>query len=723
MKDKLLTRFSELQEIAHTLSTQLTTGDLLSSLLEGARILTAADGGTIYLLDRNDQLHFSITQNRSLNIIGTEVTEQHHSFSSIPLYDDEGNPNRRSIAALAALDNISINIPDVYATEKFQISGVKAFDQKMDYRTTSLLTVPIHNQTWGVIGVLQLINCIDKKSGTIKTFSETDQLLAEGLSFQAGRHIVHARMEAESVKLLNRVTKLNQIGISLSSQESTEELLKEILISAKSLTCADAGTLYLHNSGKLFFEVMQTDSLKIHMSSAEGNLTNMKPISLYDEHGQPNNHLVAANVALHGSTINIPDAYQAEGYNFTGAKAFDKKNGYRSKSFLTVPMHNQKKELIGILQLINALDTESQEIIPFSQEDQELAESLASLAAVALTNKRLNEELQQLLESFIDVISDAIDEKSPYTGGHCRRVPELAMVLAEAASEETTGSLGNFSLSKDEMYEMKIAAMLHDCGKITTPIHVVDKATKLETIFDRINLLDLRHELVRRDMLIRQLQENTDNNNELIAEQLQPFLSKLEEEIAFLHQSNTGGEYMAPEKQQRVRTIAEEYSWTDAFGKTHPLLTDNEINNLNIAKGTLTDEEREIINRHIISTISMLKSLPFPKHLENVPEIAGGHHERMDGKGYPNGLTRDQMSVQARILGISDIFEALTATDRPYKAPMPISKALSILESMKYEGHIDPDLFDLFVDRKLYLSYAEKFLDAKQIDTVDFQRK
>jgi len=723
MRGKLLARFSQLQEIAHKLASQQSVEQLLASLLAGARALTCADGGTIYLLDEDKQLHFSIMQNETLNIKEMGSSQQHLTFTPIPLFDSHGKPNRKNIAALSALDNRTINLPDVYATDEFQLEGVKRFDQKMHYRTTSLLTVPVHNENWGVIGVLQLINCKNRQRDRIEPFSTAEQLLAESLSFQAGTHIMHARMHAESEKLINRITKLNQIGISLSSQESTQELLKEILISAKLLTGADAGTLYLHKDDKLYFEVIQTDSLNIHRSSAEGNLNHIEPINLYDKQGQPNHDLVAAHVAISGSTINIADVYHNDEYNFSGTKAFDKKNGYHSQSFLTVPMHNQKHELIGVLQLINTIHQTTGNIVPFSGEDQELAESLASLAAVALTNKRLNEELKLLLESFIDVISKSIDEKSPYTGGHCRRVPDLAMMIARQACNAKRGPLAEFNLTAEEMYEMKIAAMLHDCGKITTPVHVVDKATKLETIHDRIELLDLRHELIRRDLLIRELQKNMREKPEIVAQRLHSSWSKLADEVAFLHHCNKGGEFMAADKQQRVRAIAAAYSWTDASGKQQPMLSEDEIDNLNIAKGTLSDKEREIINQHVVSTIRMLSSLPFPKHLHNVPEIAGGHHERMDGQGYPNGLTRDQMSIQARILCIADIFEALTATDRPYKSSMPLSRALSILESMKDEGHIDPDLFDLFIDKKLYLSYAEKFLADQQIDIDSYQPK
>ena len=716
MNDALLARFAELHEIARSLSAKRDTAELLSLLLGGARKLTHADGGTIYLLDKSGQLHFSIMQSQTLSITDPDEALARAPLRPIPLVDENGAENRNNVAALTALEGVTINIPDVYADDQFHFEGVKRFDEQMGYRTKSLLTVPIHNERWGVVGILQLVNCSDPHYNEIRPFSAADALLAEALSLQAGTHIAYARMQGESEQLLRRVTELNRIGISLSSQRSTEALLEEILTSAKALTHADAGTLYLYRDRQLHFEVVQTDSLGIRVSSAEQNLAGIEPIDLYDADGNPNTDLVAACVALSGETINIPDAYEAKEYNFSGTKRFDEKNGYRSKSFLTVPMKNQKNELIGVLQLINAKDPAGDGPVPFSSQDRELAESLASLAAVALTNKRLNEELQLLLDSFIEVISDSIDEMSPYTGGHCRRVPELAMMLAKAAVDESAGPLAAFTLSDEQMHELKIAAMLHDCGKITTPVHVVDKSTKLETIHDRIDLLDLRHEIVRRDMLIERLWQRLGDEAGQALEEARLAWTQLAEEVEFLRQCNIGGEFMDPEKKARVQAIAEAHPWRDAAGREQPFVSGNEMENLNIEKGTLTAAERDIINHHAVSTRRMLDSLPFPKNLQRVPEIAGSHHERMDGKGYPNGLKRDQMSVQARILGIADIFEALTAADRPYKRCMPLSKALAILKSMSQEGHIDPDLFEVFVAKKLYLDYGRRFLKPEQLD-------
>jgi HD-GYP domain-containing protein (c-di-GMP phosphodiesterase class II) len=438
------------------------------------------------------------------------------------------------------------------------------------------------------------------------------------------------------------------------------------------------------------------------------------PIQLHKD-GQPNHSMVAAYAALTGKTVNIADAYAADGFDFSGTRAFDSKTGYRSKSFLTVPMRNHEHEIIGVLQLINAQEPRTGEIVAFSASDQRLAESLASQAAIALTNRMLINQLEQLFESFINLINTAIDEKSPYTGGHCQRVPQLTMMLAEAANDTREGPLSAFQMSDKDRYELKIAGLLHDCGKVTTPVHVVDKATKLETIYDRIHLIDTRFEILKRDLELQVLKK------EVTEKQFRDRGRELEDDRKFLHACNIGGERMRDEDIARVRRIAD-YRWRDIAGHEAKFLTEDEVKNLTIRAGTLTEDERKIINHHIVATIKMLEALPWPRHLTKVPEYAGGHHERMDGKGYPKGLTREQMSVQARCMGIADIFEALTAKDRPYKKGKTLSESLEILGKMRLNNHIDPDLFDIFVRRRIYRRYAEMFLDPEQIDEIDEAR-
>jgi HD-GYP domain-containing protein (c-di-GMP phosphodiesterase class II) len=509
-----------------------------------------------------------------------------------------------------------------------------------------------------------------------------------------------------------RLEQLNLIGASLSGERDINRLLELILTAAKSITRADGGTLYrVTPENTLRFEIVRTSSLKYYLGGTSGNPVPFYPIQLYKD-ARPNHSMVAAHAALTGKTVNIADAYTADGFDFSGTRAFDAKTGYRSKSFLTVPMRNHEHETIGVLQLINAQDMRSGEIAPFSASDQRLAESLASQAAIALTNRMLINQLEQLFESFINLINSAIDEKSPYTGGHCQRVPVLTMLLAEAVNETRAGPLADFHMTEKDRYELKIAGLLHDCGKVTTPVHVVDKATKLETIYDRIHLIDTRFEILKRDLELQRWKGELDENR------MQKRLRELDEDRKFLHACNIGGERMRDEDVERVRRIAA-YRWRDVTGHEANFLSEDEVRNLTIRAGTLTDEERKIINHHIVATIKMLEALPWPKHLTKVPEYAGGHHERMDGKGYPKGLTREQMSVQARCMGIADIFEALTARDRPYKKGKTLSESLEILGRMKLNHHIDPDLFDIFVRRKVYRRYAEMFLEREQIDEVD----
>jgi HD-GYP domain-containing protein (c-di-GMP phosphodiesterase class II) len=521
--------------------------------------------------------------------------------------------------------------------------------------------------------------------------------------------------------LFERYEQLNEIGASLSSERNIDRLLENILLAAKAITHADGGTLYRvsEDQKSLRFEIVRTDSLKIAYGGTTGEPISAKfqNLPLYREDGAANNSLVAAFSAIHAKTVNIVDAYTADGFDFSGTRKFDQVTGYRSQSFLTVPLKNHENEIIGVFQLINAMDPASGAVCVFSDADRRLAESLASQAAVALTNRLLISQMEELFESFITLINLAIDEKSPYTGGHCQRVPPLTMMLAEAAEATKEGPLASFSMSDQDRYELKIAGLLHDCGKVTTPVHVVDKATKLQTLFDRIQMVDTRFEVIRRDAELAMLRAVMAGADRAMAEQgMQERLRAIDEDRDFLRRVNVGGEAMKPEDQERVRRLSKNYRWVNTEGQEVDFLTENEVENLTIRAGTLTQSERETINYHIVTTNKMLESLPWPRHLKHVPEYAGGHHERMDGTGYPKGLKREEMSVQARIMGIADIFEALTARDRPYKPGMKLSEALRILRNLRNEGHIDPDLFDVFLEQKVFLRYAEQFLEPSQID-------
>ncbi|NTS75724.1 GAF domain-containing protein [Catenovulum sp. SM1970] len=533
-------------------------------------------------------------------------------------------------------------------------------------------------------------------------------------------HVIGSESRSE---ILDQMEQMIDVGIALSAEQDTTKLLEKILTTAQRITHADGGTIYSVTANKeLKFETLINNTLGMYMGGSSGNTIPFPEIPLTID-GRENHSALVAFAANTNQVINIPDAYQPfDGFDMTLAKQMDAKIGYRTQSVLTIPMTNHEGDLNGVLQLINA--QQDDEIIAFSEQVERVVVALASQAAVALTNRGLIDEMEGLFRSFTKLLAHSIDEKSPYTGGHCRRVPEITMMLAQAANEAKEGPFADFSMNEADMYELNIAAWLHDCGKIATPEYVMDKATKLETVFDRIDYVVARFEIAKRDMKIQHLQtELTMLKNGEIAPaerftEYQAALRQLDDDLLFLIQSNIGSEFMSEKAQRRVYTIAEKYQ-IEIQEQRQAILDQDLITNLSIAKGTLNEKERQIINKHITISIDMLDALPFPKHLQNVPEYAGGHHEKMDGTGYPKGLTREQMSVPARMMAIADIFEALTASDRPYKEAKTLSECLKILGFMKLDNHIDPDLFDLFIESEIYLKFAEIFLKPFQIDKVD----
>ena len=526
-----------------------------------------------------------------------------------------------------------------------------------------------------------------------------------------------------------QIEKLAEIGYSLSTEHDLPTLLNTILEEAMRITNSDGGTLYLRtDDDRLRFEIMKTRSMNVDLGGISKTPvpSAIEPVKLITPTGEPNYHNISAYVALTGTTANIEDAYEAENFDFSGTKGFDKKFGYRSKSFLTIAMKNHEGDIIGVLQLLNAKSPESGEVIAFDQDRQRLIESLASQAAIAITNVRLIQGLEALLEAFIKLIADAIDEKSPYTGGHCTRVPVISMMIAERINDTEEGPLASVRFTLEEMRELRIAAWLHDIGKITTPEYVVDKATKLETIYDRVHEVEWRFQVARQQAEIAHLKRKAaisarDNDQELRAlnRRYRKDLKDLRDDLEFIKAANIGGEFMAADKQERVTRIAARKVTLN--GKSMNLLDQEMIANLNIAKGTLTDPERSKINDHIRVTLDMLENLPFPKHLRRVPEFAGGHHEKMDGTGYPRGLKGSEMSVQARIMAIADVFEALTASDRPYKKAKTLSEALKIMGFMKKDNHIDADIFDVFLKEGVFRDYALQYLDGANVDQVDIE--
>lgn len=520
------------------------------------------------------------------------------------------------------------------------------------------------------------------------------------------------------------IKQLAEIGLALSAEKNISKLLEMIVDEARDLSNADAGTLYIVDDDKmhLCFEIMQNDTMKTRMGGTSGIEITLPKVPLYIN-GQPNHSNVSSYTALTGEIVNIPDVYEAEGFDFTGSRKYDSTTGYRSKSMLVIPMKNHENEIIGVLQLLNAKDIKTGELVSFFTEYVNLVASLASQAAVALTNTQLIQDLKNLFYSFIKSIATAIDEKSPYTGGHIKRVVFLTMMLAEEINKAADGPFKDIYFNEDEMEELRLAAWMHDVGKITTPEYVIDKSTKLQTISDRISLIETRFYLIaklienkylNKKIKVLKKGENIKTETQRIDQELCDETGLLYNELDFIKTCNNPGESMDDDKITRIKEIAEKIYLLD--NKKHYYLTEDEVKNLCIRKGSLTKEERKIIENHATMTLRMLKQLPFPRKLANVPEYAAAHHEKLDGSGYPRGLTEKEMPFQSRIMAVADIFEALTAKDRPYKKAMKLSQAVKITGFMKKDKHIDPDIYDLFINNHLFYDYAKKEMIPEQVD-------
>ncbi|MBF0488680.1 MAG: HD domain-containing protein [Nitrospirae bacterium] len=526
--------------------------------------------------------------------------------------------------------------------------------------------------------------------------------------------------------------RLLQIGIALSAEKNIDILLEMIVSEAMNFTNADGGTLYIMSPDErsLLFKIIRNNSLNVKIGGLSGEPLNFPPVPLYNDNGTKNMQNVSAHVALTGETINFPDVYEAEGFNFKGTKEYDKNNGYRSSSMLVTPLRNHEHEIIGVLQLINAGNNKGK-VIAFSQDYQFLIESLASQAAIAITNSTLIGELSALWDSFIKVIATAIDQKSPYTGGHIRRVAELTMEIAIGLNNSEDEKWEGFSLTPEEQKELKTAAWMHDIGKITTPEYVVDKATKLETIYDRVNTANMRLEVLKRDVeneylkkkleLVAAHSGNGQSTLQKLKDEFSGRIAELDGDREFLKTTNIGGEFTSDDKIKRIQKIASYNIIVD--GKPEPVLNDEEVMNLSIQRGTLSDQEREIIQNHVVMTYKMLSQLPWPKKMKNVPTYAGEHHEKLDGTGYPNGVSAERLSMQSRIMAISDIFEALSAGDRPYKPGKKLSECVRILTFMAKDGHVDKELVDFFITSGILCQYAKRELKEYQLDNFTYNGK
>ena len=549
---------------------------------------------------------------------------------------------------------------------------------------------------------------MDTKKTATKTEAVQPRRLSNDENLNTLLNSVVGEVSAYAERLGGQIKKLSDIGRALSGVYDLNTLLEMIVDQARNFTNADAGTLYIVEDNTLRFQIVQNDSLKIRMGGKTGETIPFPPVELKESN-------VSAFVALKGESVNIPDVYDTDLFDFTGPKKFDNSTGYRSQSMLVVPMRNHDNDVIGVLQLLNATNPISNEVITFSQDYENLCESLASQAAVSITNAKLISNMTELFEAFVKVMATAIDEKSPVTGGHIRRVADLTLTMADVIHNTKEGPYKDITFSPDQIYELRIAAYMHDIGKVTSPVEIVEKAKKLQTIFDRIHYIRLRMAYISQRIILEgqnakiQILQNGADSGKLKALETETD-SKLEEikEIReFINKCNEPGEFLDDETLERLKEISQK-TYIDDEGQQQPFLTEDELVNLSIRRGSITETERKKMQDHAAVTLRMLKQIPFTKKLKNIPDFAGAHHEFINGKGYPLGLKGDEIPFEGKLMAVTDIAEALTASDRPYKKAMPLETVYRILRSMAEKEELDNGLVELFIEKDVYKIYQEK---------------
>ena len=497
--------------------------------------------------------------------------------------------------------------------------------------------------------------------------------------------------------LVSQIKALNKIGIALTSETNLQKLMELILEEARELTNADGGSLYLKEKDKLTFYVTQNKTLNDRENFCGGFKHHTLPIS---------KESIAGFAAITGEILTIKDAYKiskSAPYNFN--YDFDKENEYRTRSVLVVPLMTPDEDVVGVLQLINATD-EREAVISFPEDVIPLAKSLASQAAVALRNARLIYDIKKLLKSIIQFSASAIDARSPHTAGHSRRVAEYSRAIAEAISQANSGTFADVFFTPDELEELYYSAWLHDIGKIGIPESVLDKHNKVSRA--TLSAIKSRFELASFIEMHRQVREDCNGGDEIVdMEAIQnEIMAAAQNKIAFIERINTSNQ-LSNEEFDLLKELAES-SFNGLDGGAYPYLDKQEFVALAIRQGNLTDQEYKKIQSHVVHTQKIIQNIPFPEYLENVPLYASSHHEMVDGSGYPKGLKGDELPLQSRILAVVDIFDALTAVDRPYRKSMSAKKAIEFLQDEVKKGRLDVDVVDIFVRKKLYESILVK---------------
>jgi HD-GYP domain-containing protein (c-di-GMP phosphodiesterase class II) len=520
----------------------------------------------------------------------------------------------------------------------------------------------------------------------------------------------HHRTRRELRRAVSDLETLNKIGVALSTERNTDALLDLILSKSREITSADAGSLYLVEEDEqtgtkhLSFKLTQNDSHSVPFRRFKMEIDTTS---------------IAGYAASTGQILNIKDAYRIRNLPFRLNRDFDQKFGYRTKSMLVLPMKNQKDEVIGVLQLINSkklpgVKLTSPKVVgevvgPFSQQSQELAASLASQAAVALENNQLYAAIENLFESFVGASVTAIESRDPTTYGHSGRVAKLTVALAEAVDRADSGPYKNIHFTRDDIREIRYASILHDFGKVGVREDVLVKAKKLYP--PQVELIKKRFQYIRKSLELEAYRKKLDHvlrhGNQGYEECFARIdgdcsreLKNLDEFLQDITQANEPS-LLGDKISEKLVQIAG-WSFDDPSGSTEPLLTEEELELLSIHKGSLNAIERIQIESHVIHSYKFLAGIKWTKELRRVPEIAQAHHEKLDGSGYPYHMPGDQIPFQSKMMTISDIFDALTASDRPYKPAVATERALDIIGNEVKSKLLDPVLFNLFVEAKIY---------------------
>jgi len=499
-------------------------------------------------------------------------------------------------------------------------------------------------------------------------------------------------------EILEQVEDILNIGIALSAEKNHNQLLEMIVSEARRITGADAGTLYLCDGDHLLFKITQNDTLKSYQGG-KGEPLNLPPVPMRKEN-------VSSYVALTHQSVNIPDVYQAEDidFDFSGPKNYDKISGYHTGSMLVIPLENHEGDVIGVLQLINAKNVDGN-TIPFASHFEKVISSLASQAAISLTNMQLLADIERLFNSFVEVMATAIDSRTPYNANHTRRVALLAGELARTIDAENEGIWAEVRFDEDRTAQLVMAGWLHDIGKISTPLSVMNKSSRieaqLELVLQRLDYIEASLKAHYLEAKLMYLQNGDNDSINVLDDKWQEDKDQVDQTRELIIKVDHPATFVDKEILQKIQDVAGR-TYRDQAGNEHAWLTETELTGLSVTKGTLTDDERRIMEDHVVVTERMLDKIPFTRKLKEVPFFASIHHEHLDGKGYPRGLAADEIPLEGRILALVDVFDALTAADRPYKRAMPTDQALKILGFMVKDGELDGDLLKIFTEKTVW---------------------